>query len=307
MTAGQRCNRCPVNIAAGSLLFWFKFGAESHASHSSLRNPRKNGYSGANVRKFRSFFSVFMARKSSFTTPEEELETAAGETSARNRSYNESPLDARMLDLEEETEAPFLRGQKRVPVRRGALPRGTASRLKSVVLAVAVAGSVAAIWIALHHYATGSWRFRIDSSDDIAITGTSNVSRSQVLEVMASDIDRNVFFVPLDVRRKQLEQIPWVQSASVMRLFPNRLKVGIRERTPVAFIQIDSHIQLIDASGVIMEPPAEFAGQLFVSGHRRYDGRGAALDAGRAHENIHAAHDGTRCRRGPLFAGSERR
>ena len=197
-----------------------------------------------------------MARKSLSTTPEEELEAAATESSARRRGYDESPLDARMLDLDDEAESPFLRGQKRVPVRRGALPRKAASRLKIALVAIAAAGSVGFISIALHHYATQSWRFRIDSSDDIAISGTKNVGRSQVLEVLASDMDRNVFFVPLDVRKKQLEQLPWVQSASVMRLLPNRLKVVILERTPVAFIEINSHIHLIDASGVIMETPA---------------------------------------------------
>ena len=197
-----------------------------------------------------------MARKSLATTPEEELEAAASETSARNRGYDESPLDARMLDLDDEAESPFLRGQKRVPVRRGALPRKAANRLKIALVVIAVVGSVGFLWMALHQYATQSWRFRIESSDDIAISGTKNVSRSQVLEVMASDMDRNIFFVPLDVRKKQVEQVPWVQSASVMRLLPNRLKVVVHERTPVAFVEINSHIQLIDAGGVIMEPPA---------------------------------------------------
>ncbi|HME32808.1 MAG TPA: FtsQ-type POTRA domain-containing protein [Terriglobales bacterium] len=197
-----------------------------------------------------------MARKSSSITPEEELEAAASEASAHNRNYDESPLDARMLDLDDEAESPFLRGQKRVPVRRGALPRKAASRLKIALVAIAVLGSAGFIWITLHQYATHSWRFRIDSSDDIAISGTKNVSRSQVLEVMASDMERNIFFVPLDVRKKQLEQVPWVQSASVMRLLPNRLKVVVHERTPVAFVEINSHIQLIDASGVIMDPPS---------------------------------------------------
>lgn len=197
-----------------------------------------------------------MARKSLSATPEDELEAAASEASARNRNYDESPLDARMLDLDDEAESPFLRGQKRVPVRRGALPRKAASRLKIVLVAIVIVGSVGFIWTALHQYATHSWRFRIDSSDDIAVSGTKNVSRSQVLEVIASDMDRNIFFVPLDLRKKQLEQIPWVQSASVMRLLPNRLKVVIHERTPVAFVEINSHVQLIDTSGVIMEPPA---------------------------------------------------
>jgi cell division protein FtsQ len=183
------------------------------------------------------------------------MEAASNEASARKRAYDESPLDARMLDLDDEIESPFLRGKKRVPVRRGALPRKAASRLKIALVTIAIIASVGFIWIPLHQYATRSWRFRIDSSEDIAISGTKNVGRSQVLEVMASDIDRNIFFVPLEVRKKQLEQIPWVQSASVMRLLPNRLKVVVHERTPVAFVEINSRIQLIDASGVIMEPP----------------------------------------------------
>jgi len=197
-----------------------------------------------------------MARKNSSVIPEDELEEAASESARRARGADESPLDARMLELDDEAESPFLRGQKRVPVRRGALPRKTASRVKVILLLLCAAVAIAAAWIALERYGTQSWRFRLDSSDDIAISGTNNVSRSQVLEVMASDIDRNIFFVPLEQRKKQLEQIPWVQSASVMRLLPNRLKIIVTERTPAAFVEINSHIELIDANGVIMEPAA---------------------------------------------------
>src|SRR5271167_4513144 len=106
-----------------------------------------------------------MARKSLSTLPEEELEEAASGSSVRARSYDESPLDARMLDLDDEAESPFLRGQKRVPVRRGALPRKAAGRLKIAIVLIAVLVSVGLIGIALHQYATRSWRFRIDSSD----------------------------------------------------------------------------------------------------------------------------------------------
>ena len=193
-----------------------------------------------------------MARKSAATTPEEELER---EAPPRGRSYDESPLDARILDLDSETESPFLRGQKRVAVRRGALPRKAAGRLKITLVLLAFVACVGLAWFGLHHYATRSWRFRIDSSDNITVVGARNISRSQVMEVMAGDIDRNIFFVPLDARKKQLEQISWIQSASVMRLLPNRLKVVIKERVPVAFVEINSHIQLIDAGGVIMEMP----------------------------------------------------
>ena len=197
-----------------------------------------------------------MARKNSSVTQEDELEERVRESSVRSRGFDESPLDARMLDLDDEAESPFLRGQKRVPVRRGALPRKAASRLKIGLILVLVLGSVTLLWVTLHQYATRSWRFRIDSSDNIQVAGSSNVSRSQVMEVMASDLNRNVFFVPLDVRKQQLEQIPWVQSASVMRLLPDRLNIVVKERTPVAFVEVNSHIELIDANGVVMDLPA---------------------------------------------------
>src|SRR6185312_14159280 len=75
-------------------------------------------------------------------------------------------------------------------------------------------------------------------------------------EVAGADIGRNVFFVPLEERQRQLERIPWVESATVMRLLPNRISVDIHERTPVAFVQIGSRISLIDGSGVVMGMPA---------------------------------------------------
>jgi cell division protein FtsQ len=201
-----------------------------------------------------------MARKNSTAISDEELDLAASESAARSRSLDESPLDARMYDLDDEVESPFLRGQRRVPVRRGTLPRKAAGKVKIILALVAIIGAAAFLWLTLGRYATQSWRFRLDSSDNISISGTDNVSRNQVLDVMASDIDRNIFFVPLEQRKKQLEQIPWVQSASVMRLLPNRVKIVLKERTPVAFVEIGSHIELIDASGAIMEmPPGQTA------------------------------------------------
>src|SRR5258707_11339532 len=76
------------------------------------------------------------------------------------------------------------------------------------------------------------------------------------MEVAGADIGRNVFFVPLDERKRQLEEIPWVESATVMRLLPNRLAITVQERTPVAFVQLGSKINLIDANGVVMGLPA---------------------------------------------------
>ena len=163
--------------------------------------------------------------------------------------------DARVLDLDNEEESPFLRGQKRVPVRRGPLPRKTARKVKVVAIVLLAAAGLGTVGTVLYRYGAHSWRFRLETSDNIEIRGTQNVTRAQVLEVMGADIGRNVFFVPLSDRKKQLEDIAWVESASVMRLLPDRLRVEIKERTPLAFVQIGSRVALIDASGVVMDMP----------------------------------------------------
>jgi cell division protein FtsQ len=181
------------------------------------------------------------------------LYPVAGDVS-QHRSPDREPFDAaRLVDLEAEQESPFLRGQKRVSVRRGSLPKKTANRLIWVGAAVFIFAFLAAIGLALYSYGEHSWRFRIDSSDQIEVAGAEHVSHAQIMEVMGGDIGRNIFFVPLAQRKQQLEQIPWVESASVMRFVPNRLRIEIHERTPVAFARIGSHISLIDAWGTLME------------------------------------------------------
>src|ERR1700678_3266910 len=192
-----------------------------------------------------------MARKSGSTISQEELYPPAHEPA---RPAPDGALDdARMLDLDVEQESPFLRGQKRVSVRRGSLPKKAATGLTWGVLALLIVVICSAAVAALYHYGEHSWRFRVDSSDDIDITGLQNVTRYQVLEVTGGDIGRNIFFVPLSERKQTLEKIPWVESASVMRFVPNRLRIEIHERTPVAFARVGSHISLIDAGGTLME------------------------------------------------------
>jgi cell division protein FtsQ len=161
--------------------------------------------------------------------------------------------DRGLLDVE--APSPFLRTQKPVPVRRGPLPRKTVRRIKPLVLPLITAVVLVAIAGLGIHYGRASARFRLESSDQILITGTDNVSRDQVLEVFGQDISRNLLAIPLSERKAQLERIPWVESATVMRLLPDSLRVNLRERKPVAVVQLGSRIALADRTGVVMDMP----------------------------------------------------
>ena len=187
-----------------------------------------------------------MARNSGSTIQEELYSTP-------DDAAREGFDDARLLDLDAEKESPFLRAQKRVPARRSALPKKTASRLFwcAVVIAAAALSAVGAA--SLYQYGEHSWRFRLESSDNIELVGLTNVTRAQIMEIMGGDIGRNIFFIPLDRRQKQLEQIPWVESASVMRFAPDRIRIQIHERMPIAFARVGSKVMLADSGGSLMD------------------------------------------------------
>src|SRR5712691_899155 len=195
-----------------------------------------------------------MARKSGPTILQEELYPSGAERGCEE--IHDSDMDARLIDLDVDEESPFLRGQKRVSARRSSLPKKTAHRLLWAVVAALVLCIAGVGCAALYRYGERSWRFRVESSDHIEVTGMQNVSKAQLMEVLGADIGRNIFFIPLAQQKAQLEQIPWVESASVMRFVPNRLKVEIHERTPVAFARIGPRISLIDAGGTLMELPS---------------------------------------------------
>ena len=193
-----------------------------------------------------------MARKSP-TILQEELYPPTGPT--REPLPREELDDARLIDLDVDEESPFLRGQKRVSARRASIPKKTANRLLRAGIALAILCVAAVSAAVIYQYGERSWRFRIDSSDNIEVVGIDNVSKAQIMEVMGADIGRNIFFIPLSQQQVQLEQIAWVESASVMRFVPNRLRVEIHERTPAAFARVGPKIFLIDAGGTLMELP----------------------------------------------------
>jgi cell division protein FtsQ len=208
-----------------------------------------------------------MARKSGPSILQEELYPSGAERAREDvpdlrmhdSRVNDSRMDdshlddARLVDLDVDEESPFLRAQKRVSARRSSLPKKTANRLLWSLAAAALvcALGLGAAW--LYHYGEHSWRFRVESSDNIEVAGMQNVTKAQIMEVMGADIGRNIFFIPLAQQKAQLEQIPWVESASVMRFVPNRLAVVIHERTPVAFARVGPRMFLIDAGGTLME------------------------------------------------------
>ena len=140
------------------------------------------------------------------------------------------------------------------------LPRSTGGWVlwgSAVFLALAL---VATALYTVRYYLLHDDRFIVTTSADVQITGNEHLTQAQVMSVFGGDLERNIFKVPLAERRADLERLPWVQHATVMRLLPNQLRISIQERTPVAFVRQGSQIGLVDAGGVLLDMPEQSAG-----------------------------------------------
>jgi cell division protein FtsQ len=147
-------------------------------------------------------------------------------------------------------------GARNAPRGKWWRPASKAGRIFLTLGALTVLGCVTFLAITVRTYLERDARFRIAGAANIQATGLTQVSRAEMLPIFGEDIGRNVFFVPLSERRKQLEQIAWVEHATVMRVLPDQIRVALVERQPVAFTRVGQQIGLVDGEGVLLSMPA---------------------------------------------------
>lgn len=185
----------------------------------------------------------------------------------RGRSAPKRTMAREFTDFEDEfdEEAPRKRSSGVRVKLRGGLPRSRGGKIALAAIVLLFVGLCSALGMAARTAILHDERFLIPSSTAIETTGNTNVTRPQLVAQFGEDIERNIFRVPLEQRKAQLEQLPWVQQATVMRLLPNRLRVAVVERTPVAFVRQGNRIGLVDSNGILLDMPSNAQGQVHYS------------------------------------------
>jgi cell division protein FtsQ len=163
--------------------------------------------------------------------------------------------DSYRADTVHEDEPRYLRRQKPVEIRRKKFGGKSASFYRrAFVFGVIATGVITAAALAsdfLYH----SPQVALLKPEQIELTGNHVVSRDAVLQQFVRDRGHSVLSIPLDARRSALEELSWVDTANVQRILPNRIRVEISERTPIAFLRNGTELGLIDAHGVILDRP----------------------------------------------------
>ncbi len=93
--------------------------------------------------------------------------------------------------------------------------------------------------------------FRISS---IALSGERHISREEVLAAVGVTGTTSLLFLDVEDARDRLKRNPWIADATVLKLYPDRLQIGIKEREAFALWQQGGQVSVIAEDGTVLEP-----------------------------------------------------
>jgi cell division protein FtsQ len=113
--------------------------------------------------------------------------------------------------------------------------------------------------------AANSVGFRIS---EVALAGQHEVSRTEILALAGITERSSLLFLDAGQTRARLLTNPWIAQAAVLKLYPDRLRIEIKERKAFALWQKEGRVYLIADDGTVLENdvPQRFAALPLVVG-----------------------------------------
>jgi cell division protein FtsQ len=92
--------------------------------------------------------------------------------------------------------------------------------------------------------------FRIS---EVALAGEHELPRQRILDIAGITDTSSLVFLDAAQTRARLVANPWISEATVLKLYPGRLRIEIKERKPFALWQKDGRVNLIAEDGTVLE------------------------------------------------------
>jgi cell division protein FtsQ len=161
---------------------------------------------------------------------------------------------------EKDQPTPYMRRSRAVAVRRGGLRGGLRRLARWLFLAFLALLPLSAGGYMLARYAVNSPSLEMNSPDDVTLEGNHYVSREEILNALGVPVRHsgsgiNIFRMSLRSQERQVQAIPWIRSATIVRSYPHHLAVYVAEREPVAFASVGGQIKMVDQNGVLLDTP----------------------------------------------------
>ena len=111
-------------------------------------------------------------------------------------------------------------------------------------------GEVTERFNVLRDSAANAVGFRITG---IALSGQRHLTREEILAVAGISGRTSIMFIDVADARLKLKTNPWIADATVQKLYPDRLQIGIVEREAFALWQKDGRVGVIADDGTVLE------------------------------------------------------
>lgn len=92
---------------------------------------------------------------------------------------------------------------------------------------------------------------------NVVVEGNKKISKNELLKRAAIEDDTNIFSLDIDDAGKDIADMPWVKTVLIEREFPNKLRITIKEREPLALIKLDSLFYVDEESNVFAKADSE--------------------------------------------------
>lgn len=86
----------------------------------------------------------------------------------------------------------------------------------------------------------------------VTAKGYENISESELLAALGPVVGASLVGFDPYAAKARIEEIGWVRSAAVSRLWPNTVHLSVRERAPAAVWQLAGAMHLVDQTGAII-------------------------------------------------------
>ena len=87
----------------------------------------------------------------------------------------------------------------------------------------------------------------------ITAIGFDKTADADIVSAVGPVVGASIAHFDIHAARARVENLGWVRSAAVTRLWPNTIHVSIREREPAAVWQLSGNLHLIDPSGAVID------------------------------------------------------
>jgi cell division protein FtsQ len=88
----------------------------------------------------------------------------------------------------------------------------------------------------------------------IALSGEHHLSREEILASAGVTGATSLLFLDVEEARDRLRGNPWIADATLLKLYPDRLQISIKERAAFALWQQRGRVSVIADDGTVLEP-----------------------------------------------------